>query len=78
MIEYHFFFAKSIYSLLFLNIKLPIPKSAISLYEQMNYGRLRNKIHLIDLPNEDDISSTFKKTGYSNFYKYLKQRVISF
>lgn len=51
-------------------------KSAISLKEKLNYGNLRNKIFIIELPNDDDISSLFKKTNYKEFYVSIKMGVI--
>jgi DNA primase len=50
-------------------------KTANFLGEKLNFGNLRDKIFIIDLPDNEDISSIYQKSNYKKLYTLLIEGV---
>ena len=56
---------------LYITLDGDAKSSAISLLNKLNFGNLRGRVFIVNLPDEEDVSSIFQKTDYRNFYKTL-------
>jgi DNA primase len=51
-------------------------KSAKELQERLNFGRLRSRVYIIELPKDQDPSSLYKKLGEAAYYQALVEGIM--
>jgi DNA primase len=50
--------------------------SAIALKKQLDFGNIKDKVYLIVLPKDEDLSSLYEKYGAKNYYKVLSSYIL--
>lgn len=50
--------------------------TAISLKKQLDFGNIKDKVYLIVLPKDEDLSSLYQKYGAESYYKVLRSYIL--
>jgi hypothetical protein len=50
--------------------------SAIALKKQLDFGNIKDKVYLVVLPKDEDLSSLYQKNGAENYYNLLRNYIL--